>query len=60
MSEMLGMAGRNKEDGVRLLERALQTKKLLEERRLEAKNDVLVNEWGESLDALQVSCVLCC
>jgi len=46
--------GRSKADGVLLLERALQGKQLLEERRLAALNDVLVNEWGESLDAMQV------
>ena len=48
------MAGRSKEEGVRLLERSMQKKRLLEEASAQAKNDVLMNEWGENLDELQV------
>ena len=40
-------------DGVLRLEHALHNKQRLEDQRLAALNDVLVNELGESLDALQ-------
>ncbi len=49
----IGMSTRSKEEGARLLRLADQRRKLLEERRVEALKDKLVNECGESLDALQ-------
>ena len=51
----IGMAGRTAADSVRLLERAMRTKQLMEERRVQALKDELLNEWGESLDALQAT-----